>query len=468
MSKASSKGVTLLWRRPEPRDVTLPAILEFQWPSTAIANAPIPRSARGIVWVISSMVVVLVAIMGLIPIDEVVTAKGKVVSQSPIILVQPLETAIVRSIEVREGQHVRAGDVLAHLDPTFAAADVATLATEVSNLEADVARLQAEYASKPFVYTGVDPTWLLQSAIYSHRLAEFESKLDNFRQRTDQLASVISRAQSDAAGFRERLSVAQTVEDMRKQLEVTQAGSKLQLLLATDTRAEMARSLANAEQTAEGAKRDLAALEAERNGYVQGWRADVAQSLADATEKLSKAREELNKAQLRRQMVELRSDRDAIVQSVAKVSVGSVLQSSEHFITLVPSDVPLEIEANIVGRDDGFVHVGDPVAIKFDTFPYSQYGMAEGAVRILSPDSFTAQDEARNPTGAIAAPVASTELFYRTRISIHRVALRDVPASFHVTAGMPVTCDIKVGKRTVLKYLLGRVMPLLEEGMREP
>src|SRR6266403_5405130 len=100
----------------------------------------------------------------------------------------------------------------------------------------------------------------------------------------------------------------------------------------------------------------------------------------------------------------MRSKFDAIVQSVAKVSVGSVMQSGQPFFTLVPADTPLEIESNIFGRDNGFVHVGDPVAIKFDTFPFSQYGMAEGTVRIVSPDSFTAQDEARNPTsGAIAA-----------------------------------------------------------------
>jgi hypothetical protein len=37
------------------------------------------------------------------------------------------------------------------------------------------------------------------------------------------------------------------------------------------------------------------------------------------------------------------------------------------------------------GRDNGFVHLGDPVAIKFDTFPCSQYSMAEGSVRTISP-----------------------------------------------------------------------------------
>ena len=146
---------------------------------------------------------------------------------------------------------------------------------------------------------------------------------------------------------------------MRKQLEAAQAGSKLQALEATDSRAEMARSLAYAEQTGEGAKRDQAAVEAERNAYIQGWRADVSQKLVEANEKLSNAREQLNKAKLRRQLVELRSERDAIVQSVAKVSVGSVMQSGQQFITLVPAEAPLEVEANIFGRDSGFVHVGN-------------------------------------------------------------------------------------------------------------
>ena len=234
-----------------------------------------------------------------------------------------------------------------------------------------------------------------------------------------------------------------------------------------DSRTEMARALANAEQTAEGARRNLAAMTAERDAYIQGWHAEVAQKLAEATSKLSEAREQLNKAKLRRALVELKSEGDATVLAVAKVSVGSVMQSGQQFITLVPADAPLEVEANIPGRDNGFVHVGDPVAIKFDTFPYSQYGMAEGTVRVISADSFTAQEEARNPTSGLPIP-PSPEPFYRTRIAIDRVGLHDVPAGFRIIPGMPVTADIKVGQRTVLKYLLGRVMPIAQEGMREP
>jgi len=184
--------------------------------------------------------------------------------------------------------------------------------------------------------------------------------------------------------------------------------------------------------------------------------------------KLSDARESLNKAQLRKQLVELRAESDATVLGVAKVSVGSVLQSGQQFITLVPADAPLEIEANVIGRDDGFLSVGDPVSIKFDAFPFIQYGLAYGTVRTLSADSFSSQDEQRNPTGSVPIPNGSGDLYYRARIAVDRVDLRNTPADFHVMPGMPVTADIKVGKRTVLQYLMGRVLGAASEGMREP
>jgi HlyD family secretion protein len=468
MSNRVSTALTVARRRrSDADDPTLPAILEFQWPSTAVVNAPVPRSARGIVWVITSMVLALIIIMGMIPVDQVVTARGIVVSQTPTVLVQPLETAIVRSIDVREGQHVRAGELLARLDPTFAAADEAALAAQVAGFDAELARLQAEADSKDFSYTGPDANWALQAAIYGHRKAQFDARVDNYAQRMDEFSALIERSRSDAEAYRQRLGVAQTVEQMRKQLEAVAAGSKLNTLLAIDSRVEMERALNSAEQTGKGAERDRLALAAERDAFVRGWQAEVSQKLSEVSGKASDARELLNKAKLRKQLVELRSDMDAVVLSVAKVSVGSVMQSGQQFITLVADNADLEIEANISGRDNGFVHVQDPVAIKFDTFAFSQYGMAEGRVRIVSPDSFTAQSEARNPTSA--APVAGfSEPFYRSRISIDRMALHDVPTGFRTMPGMPVTADIKVGKRTVLGYLLGLVLPVAREGMREP
>ncbi len=464
--RPSSKAIsTVVEDRSDP---TLPVILEFQMPSTAITGTPVPRVARGVVWIIASMFGAILLAMGLIKVYRVVTAQGRVVSQSATLVLQPLEASIVRSIDVHEGQTVRAGEVLARLDPTFAAADVGALAAQVSSLQAQVSRLQAEAGGQPFNYSGIDLNLALQAAIFGQRQAEYTFKLENYTQKINGIVSGIARANSDAAGYRSRLEVATNVEKMRRDLERMQVGSKLNTLAAMDNRAEMDRNLHNAEETAASGQRDLAALVAERDGYVQSWHADISEKLADAVGKLSDARESLNKAQLRKQLVELRADRDSTVLTVAKVSVGSVLQSGQQFITLVPADAPLEIESNVSGRDDGFINVGDPVSIKFDTFPFIQYGLAYGTVRTISADSFTAQDEQRNPTGAVPMSTNSNEPFYRARVTIDRVDLHGTPTDFHLIPGMPVTADIKVGKRTVLQYLLGRVLPVASQGMREP
>jgi hemolysin D len=464
-SKATDRALVVA----EPHDPTLPVILEFQSPSTAIVNYPIPRRAQHTAWLVTSMFLACVIAAGVMKVDRVVTARSIVVSRDATLVVQPMEASIVRSIDVNEGEAVHAGQLLARLDPTFAAADLGADARQVANYQAQVERMQAEVQDKPFNYTGLDPNLSLQAAIYAQRKSQYDYQLEDYKQKCDSLIQAIARANSDAAGYRDRLEVAQSVEQMRRQLEKLQVGSRLNTLSAVDNRAEMARALANAEETAAGAQRDLASQLAERDAFVQQWHADLADKLAEAVNQLTVARQALEKDQLRRQLVEVRAERDATVLTISKVSVGSVLRQGEEFITLVPSDAPLEVEADILGSDDGYVHVGDPVALKFNTFPYTHYGMAYGTVRIISADSFTQQDDQRNPTGSVPmSQQEENEPYYRARIAIDRIALHDVPTGFRLMPGMPVTADIKVGKRTVLQYLLERVLPVANEAMREP
>ena len=376
----------------------VPALLEFASPTAALIEAPVKPAARSILRTVVSAVIASMAVAALFPIDMVVTGSGRVVSLQATNVVQPLETAIVRAINVREGQTVRAGEVLARLDPTFSGADANALQAQVKSFQAEVDRLTAEASGAPYQPTSADASTALQVATYGQRQAQYRYQMESYNQKISGLQAQLTRAEHDVKAFGERAQIASILESKRRELERLQVGSQMNRLIAEDQRIEMQRNLTDATGAAERARRDLHQMTAERDGFEQQWKAKISEDLTLRTRSLSDASESLRKATLRRELVDLRADQDAVVLTVAKVSVGSVMQSGEQLITLVPTDSPLEVETRIAAADAGYVHPGQKVAIKFDTFPFVQYGMAEGTVRFISPDSFSGSQETQRGT----------------------------------------------------------------------
>ena len=442
------------------------ALIEFQSHSYAVMHAKIPRYAAHTVLVITSLVLSMIAILGILEVDQVVTVKGVVVSKSSNELIETLEPAIIRSILVREGDIVDAGQLLATLDPTFIVADVATLQQQLRGVEVEIARLSAEKNSLPFdgQHLGVDGE--LQLAIFGYRKAEYAARIETFDQKLNELAAQKQRAQIDILAFRERLNVSQEVENMRKELEGLNSGSRLATLMAIDSRAEIARNLANAENVSNSNEKVIAEMQAQKESYIQSWLSDVAQKLADGNFRLNELREQLNKAKRRNELSQLKAISAGVVKSIAKVSVGSVLQPGQTLMTVVPINGGLELEANIPGQDVGFVKIGDAVTVKFDTLPFATYGQYHGQVRRISPDAFIAQAEARNFTSSVGS--TDSRPYYRTVISLDQSKLYNLPASFRLVPGMPVTADIKFGDRSILSYFFQKMIPVFKEGFREP
>ena len=449
---------------PRSSGVADASLLEFELPTAALLATPVRPAARRILWTVVSLAAACTAVAALVPIDMVVTGGGRVVAMRPTVVVQPLETAIVREIDVREGQVVSAGDVLARLDPTFSAADVGALEDQVRSFQAEVDRLGAESSDTVYRPATSNSATALQAALYGQRQAQYRAQIESFTQRINSLQAQLTRSQGDVKSFTERLAIAADIEEKRRLLERLQVGSLMDRLRSQDTRIELQRNLNDATGEVARNERDLHQIMAERDAFEQQWKAQVNQDLHERSRSLVNARENLRKATLRRELVVLRAEQDAIVLTVAKVSVGSVMQSGDQFITLVPSVSPLEVEAQIAGADAGYVQEGQKVTVKFDTFPYVQYGTAQGSVRTMSADSFVGREETQRAT---AFDQAQAPAYYKARVAIDEIDMR-VPGGFQLKPGMPVTADIKVGKRNLLAYLIARMLPVGLEGMREP
>ena len=245
-----------------------------------------------------------------------------------------------------------------------------------------------------------------------------------------------------------------------------QFGSKRATLVAQDNRLNIAASIAAGESDAAQARRELAAQRAERDAFVQRWNGKNSQDLADTRSKLVQAQQDYAKANLHNQLQVLTAPRDAIVLSVDKVSVGSVVSSNTPLIQLVPIDAPLSVEAAISGIDSGYFRPGDQVAVKIDTLPFLQYGSARGVLRTISADSFS--PEATVQEGGSTLPNRPHTLYYRGDISIEKLMLHNTPPGFRLTPGMPLTADVKVGTRSVLGYFIAKILPVAYDSMHEP
>ena len=452
------------------KGASVPMLLDFHSPTAALTVEPVLHFARPVTWIVATLVASCLTAAALIPIDKVVTAQGRTVALSATSVVQPLETAIIRSIDVHEGDRVTKGQILARLDPTFATADLGALKAQVASLQAEVDRLAAEAGQTDFHPIDGSPMSALQGAIFLQHAAERSFKNENYAQKLNGLQAQNQRALSDVSGYAERLKVAAVVEQKRLELEHLQVGSQLNRLAATDSRLEVKRGLDSALAQAAQAQRDIQALQAERDAYNENWRGQVGQDLTEQSRKLSDAKENLKKADLRRQLVELRADQDSTVLTIAKVSPGSVMQSGEQLITLVPTGALLEAEINVAGSEAGYIHPGDPVNIKLDTLPYTNYGSVDGGVRVISPDSFSTASEEQQPKRG-SQPTQPRPLgasYYRVRVTLDASHLHNTPTWFELTPGMPLTADVKVGQHTLVRYLLSRVLPTLTDGMREP
>ncbi len=465
MSVTTSPGTRLT----RGQSAQMPALLEFYSPSAALLEARQKGAARGVIWSVASLFGACALAAGLIPIDKVVTSSGKIAAVSDTIVVQPLDPSIVREIDVQEGQVVHKGDLLGRLDPTYSTSDTTALTLSVQSLRAEAQRLHAEATDTDYEPALGEPAAAVQQSIFLQRKAERQARLQNYREKIGGLQATLAKATGDIQSYNDRLQVAQTVEGKRRELQQLGWGSQLNLLQATDAKLDVARGLGESQQTARSAAGDLQAMRSEAAAYDQDWHAKALQDETEATRKLNEAQGNLSKAELRHNLVELRAPADATVLTKAHVSVGSVLQSGDPLFTMVPRDAPLEVEARVAGADAGFVHPGDKVAVKFDTFPFTHYGMAHGTVQVVSPDSF-ASEQAEQPNRNLQrVPESDTSKnYYRIKVSLDQVDLHDTPRGFQITPGMPVTADVMVGKRTVLTYLFSRALPVAMDGMREP
>ncbi len=170
--------------------------------------------------------------------DVVVRGNGKLVTDSPTIVMKPLERAVIQKIHVKIGDVVKKNQILITFDPTINTAEGERLKNEILALEAQLIRLQAEFQGK--IYhggSGQFAQW--QLAIFRQRQKYYSERIKYFDETLLQITATKKAKQDNLRKQRERLAAFQKLEDMFKELHLKKAASLKELLQLSISRMEM-------------------------------------------------------------------------------------------------------------------------------------------------------------------------------------------------------------------------------------
>ncbi|KQO76265.1 HlyD family type I secretion periplasmic adaptor subunit [Rhizobium sp. Leaf262] len=441
----------------------LPAVIaDFQSDAVELEERPPPLVARVTLYTLSAMIAIALVWACVSQVDEVVIATGKLITTQPTMVVQPLETSIIRTLDVSVGDVVRAGQQLATLDPTFSQADVDQQRLRFSAYDAQVKRIEAEVAGDDYpAMADASSDQQLQSALFQQRSAFSRAQLQNFDQQIAGQMATMSSSDDQAFILASRLDTLTQIEAARENLFQNEAGSLIVFLDAKEARLDVSVTLSAVRSRGIEARHAVLKLTAEKQAFIEELRRGLLEQLIQLRDQRDAAAEELKKMDLRRTMVTLKAPADAVVLDLAQRSEGSVVREAEPIVTLVPLNVPLEAEVSVSTIDIARVTVDKAVRVKFDAFPFQKFGTASGVVRVISRDTFT-------PTQQEISAGKSSTPFFRARVMLTDVELKTQNQRFALVPGMTVSAEIKVGHRSIISYVLYPIIKGLDTALREP
>jgi len=352
-------------------------------------------------------------------LDQVSRAPGQIIPSGRIQIIQSTDGGQISQILVREGDHVKKGELLVTLEDVKLRASVGEAEGKVASLRSSMTRINAELFDRPLIFppeVQAFPEFITnQTLLYNKRRQALN----------DQLASL------------------STMRGLAKQ----ELDMNLPLLKQGDvSRADVLRL-----------QRSVQDIEAQmvnvRNKYVQDLQAEYTKTEED----LVTAREILAQRSDALKDSKIVAPVNGIVKNIKLTTVGGVLRPSDEVMSIVPTGEELILETKMSPKDIAYVRVGQGASVKFDAYDSGIYGSALGKVTYISPDTLA------------EASQSGEVVYYRVHITVDSSHMKPhLPGErIEIQPGMTATAEIQTGKNTVWHYLTKPINKTMGEAMTE-
>lgn len=358
-----------------------------------------------VVWVALALFLSFFVWASLQELDQTVRANGQIVPGTHTQVIQSADGGVLEKLMVKEGELVKAGQVLAVLERERANAGVEEGRAKVASLQAALIRARAEAMMREpdfsSVSSGHKEFVQEQMSLFKQRLAGLQSELESQNEALELAIDELSiNEKLMETGDMSRL------EFMRSKRQVVEIKSRL-------------RSVQNKYQ--QDARQEAAKLQDDLSSQI--FKLEASKSILDHTELIAPV--------------------SGVVKSLRMNTLGGVLRGGDELMQISPTDVDLLVEVKVMPSDVGMLSLGLPTSVKVDSFDYTIYGALEGKLSYISSDTLAEQ----GPNGQVTST-------YKARISFDSAKVNPKLNYLDLKPGMTASVDIQTGSRSVLTYLL--------------
>lgn len=402
--------------------------------------------------------------------DAAAYATGQVTVSGHRQAVQHREGGVVQALLVKDGQHVRQGQVLVQLAGEDVLANERALSAQVIGLKAQRARLQAEQLGLPAIqwpaeFTNAAPddreevqrAMAVQQNQFATRGSVVQTAKSVLRQRNAQLAQQAEgyRRQLESSAEQERLIADELagIKSLQQRgyapLTKVRALERAQAELRGQ-RGQYAATIAQSQEQVGETRLQILEVERTHKEKVASELRDVEFALTEALPKLQAAQDQLAR-------VQLRAPATGTVVGLSVFTVGGVIQPGQKLMDIVPDRAPMLIEARVSPNDADDLRPGQETTVRFTGLHDRDLPNLKGELVQLSADAFTDEKTGASYfTAQVAVPLEQLEEIQKVRGD-----------DFQLRPGMPVEVLVPLRKRTALQYFFEPLTEAVWRSFRE-
>lgn len=393
----------------------LPIVAEIQ-------EEPLNPLGRTMFWTLMTLILFTALWLFFGKADIVVSARGKIIPDGEIKIIQPLETGVIKKILVKEGDFVKKGQVLMEIDSSTTEPQLESTKANLAYINLERQRLKATTNGGSFGSVNSNSAQT-QKGLYQSSMSDLNNQLQakNMEMRgiDEEISNYRSQLSLNLAKERRMNNVADIIakNDLEKvRSENMEYRSKIQEL-----------------------NHRKAGIQKEADYIRSNFKTQNFNELADRDKQANELSASIKETEFRKQQQNLISPVDGYVNTLLVHTPGGVVTPAQKLVSVVPIESPLVVKATVMNKDIGFIKEGMPVLVKIDTFDFQKYGMINGTVKKVSKDSV--EDQRLGPIYDVYVTPLNKTLM---------VEGKETP----ISTGMSLTAEIKVGKRRIIEFFI--------------